>query len=84
MMDDRYQSIYNAFKKKEIISASEANKIVTVTTVSDAIATINSHIKKDGLRLIKTRDEQTGVSYLLLKNVVKSHIVHMKWFTLAI
>ena len=72
MMDEQHRIIYKVIQEKEIVSASEFSKITPNTSQYDAIRTINSHIKKDGLRLTKTRDEQTGVSYLLLRNLVES------------
>ena len=71
-MDEQHRIIYKVIQEKEIVSASEFSKITPNTSQYDAIRTINSHIKKDGLRLTKTRDEQTGVSYLPLRNLVES------------
>ena len=72
-MDERYEKIYEKFQNEETISGIDLDKMDHVISSKDSIKYINNHIKKDGLVLSKTRDETTGLSYLLLRHIVQTH-----------
>ena len=72
-MDEQYEKIYEKFQNEETISGIDLDKMDHVISSKDSIKYINNHIKKDGLVLSKTRDETTGMSYLLLRHIVQTH-----------
>ena len=66
-MEKTHQDIYSEFLKKEIIVGEEVLEIHSRhsenRTLEQDITIVNNIIKKDGLVIIKTRDDDTGLSF---------------------
>ena len=73
-MEKTHQDIYSEFLKKEIIVGEEVLEIHSRhsenRTLEQDITIVNNIIKKDGLVIIKTRDDDTGLWSQLL-HVIK-------------
>ena len=72
-MEKTHQDIYSEFLKKEIIVGEEVLEIHSRhsenRTLEQDITIVNNIIKKDGLVIIKTRDDDTGLSYFMLSRL---------------
>ena len=72
-MDKSHQEIFFEFLEKEIIVGEDVLEIHSRhsenRTLIEDITIINSFIKKDGLVIIKTRDDDTGLSYFMLSRM---------------
>ena len=69
--------LYQSFQKKGIISNNDVRRLHTKhssngDTLLESIRTINKHIKADDLKIVRTRDEETGKDYYVLTYVCKT------------
>ena len=72
-MDKSHQEIFFEFLEKEIIVGEDVLEIHSRhsenRTLKEDITIINYFIKKDRLVIIKTRDDDTGLSYFMLSRM---------------
>ena len=73
-----HYQLFESFQRKGIISNNDVRRLHSKysndngDTLLETIKTINKHIKGNDLKIVRTRDEETGRDFYQLTNICKT------------